>query len=218
MAPSSASPDGSIPACRVSIHVHPTPVPVSYSTIRTLIPVILEEYAKTHGGRQPDIVVHMGIAATRNYYSVETQAHRDAYYLPDINGRSGFQDGEMHWRSLGLPPTLSAGRSTDIPATSATATTSPDSNPHPPDDRFLDVWRSFGPPEADLRVSRDAGRYACEFILYTSLALAFQKGENRSVAFLHVPGSCYDEDIELGRSVAIAFIKALVECWFDRKA
>ena len=51
-----------------------------------------------------------------------------------------------------------------------------------------------------------------------SLALAFQKGENRSVAFLHVPGSCYDEDIELGRSVAIAFIKALVKCWFDRKA
>lgn len=190
---------------------------MSYSTIRTLIPVILEEYAKAHGGRQPDIVVHMGIAATRNYYSVETQAHRDSYHLPDINGRSGFQDGEMYWRSLELPPILSAGRSTDIPAALDTATTSLNSNPHPPDDRFIDVWRSFGPSEADLRISRDAGRYACEFILYTSLALAFQKGENRSVAFLHVPGSCHVEDIVLGRRVAIAFIKALVECWFDRK-
>ena len=197
------------------------------------MPVILDEYAKNHGGRRPDIVIHMGIAATRGYYSVETQAHRDAYHLSDITGRSGFLDGEMHWRQLGLPPILKAGRATDIrPTVNAPAMetpgTAPGSKPqqavqrhaipHPPDDHFVDIWKIFAPPGADLRISKDAGRYACEFILYTSLALAFQEGRDRNVTFFHVPPSCNDEDIEYGKNVAIAFIKALVTSWFDKKA
>lgn len=200
------------------------------------MPAILDEYAKNHCGRLPDIVIHLGIAATRNYYSVETQAHRDAYHLSDITGRSGFLDGEMRWRELKLPPILKAGRATDVrtainpPAMASQATapalkpSSPQqavrrySNPHPPDSHFLDVWKTFAPPGADLRISNDAGRYACEFILYTSLAQAFQEGRDRNVAFFHVPPSCKEEDIEYGRNVAIAFIKALVTCWFDEKA
>lgn len=196
------------------------------------MPAILDEYAKNHGGQRPDIVIHMGIAATRDYYSVETQAHRDAYHLSDITGRSGFLDGEMHWRQLGLPPILKAGCVTDIPSTvnaseMETLGTAPGSkpqqavqrnaNPHPPNDYFVDLWKTFAPPGADLRVSKDAGRYACEFILYTSLALAFQEGRDRNVTFFHVPPSCNDEDIEYGRNVAIAFIKALVTSWFDER-
>lgn len=173
--------------------------------------MILEEYAQAHGGRRPDIVLHMGIAATRNYYSVETQAHRDSYHLSDINGRSGFQDGEMHWRGLGLPPIMKAGRPTDF------TPVRPYANPHPPDSHFLEVWKALGPSGADLRISSDAGRYACEFILYTSLALAFQEERDRSVAFLHVPGSCNEGDIALGREITIAFIKALVTRWYDAK-
>ena len=183
----------------------------------------MEDYAKDHGGRRPDIVIHMGIAATRNYYSVETQARRDSYHLSDIDGRSGFQDGELHWRKLGLPAILRAGRAKDVhttlsaPPSSAPSVMKPYANPSPPDDHLLDIWKAFGPPEADLRISSDAGRYACEFVFYTSLAHAFQAGHDRGVAFLHVPGSCNEKDIEYGRNVTIAFIKALVICWFDEK-
>ncbi|BCR92700.1 putative pyroglutamyl peptidase type I [Aspergillus chevalieri] len=233
-APSFAPQEGLAPTSRrISIHVHPTPIPVAYSTIREIVPVILDEYAKNHGGRRPDIVIHMGIAATRDYYSVETQAHRDAYHLSDITGRSGFLDGEMHWRQLGLPPILKAGRATNVRTTvNAPAMETPGTvpgsksqqavqqhtNPRPPDDQFVDIWKTFAPPGADIRISQDAGRYACEFILYTSLAQAFQEGRDRNVTFFHVPPSCNDEDIEYGRNVAIAFIKALVTSWFDEKA
>lgn len=194
---------------------------MSYPTIQNSVPALVEDYAKDHEGRRPDIVLHLGIAAARSYYSVETQAHRDSYRLPDINGKSGFQDGELQWRKLELPAILKAGRAidarttADAPPSSPMPAAKPYANPSPPDEHFIDVWKAFGPPKADLRISTDAGRYACEFILYTSLAHAFLAGQDRSVAFLHVPGSCNEEDIEHGRNIAIAFIKALVTCWFD---
>ena len=194
---------------------------MSYPTIKNTVPALIEDYAKDRGGRRPDIVVHLGIAVARGYYSVETQAHRDSYRLPDINGKSGLQDGELQWRQLDLPAILKAGCAIDSPATTDAPSSSPPSvakpyvNPSSPDEHFLNVWKAFGPPKSDLRISSDAGRYVCEFILYTSLAHAFLAGQDRNVAFLHVPGFCNEEDIERGRNITIAFIKALVTCWFD---
>ncbi|KAE8353592.1 hypothetical protein BDV28DRAFT_147898 [Aspergillus coremiiformis] len=200
---------GSAPVTRrVSIHVHPSPIPVAYATVRTIIPAILEDYAKSHGGRRPDIVLHMGIAATRSYYSIETQAHRDSYHLSDEKGRMGYEDGEKLWRELQLPPVLQAGRATD-----PTDVAQPYLNPQPPNDDFLRAWKSFVAPDVDVRISEDAGRYLCEFILYTSLAQAVRQGQHRNAAFFHVPGSCNDEDIEKGTDVAVGLIKALVTCW-----
>ncbi|KAL2821010.1 hypothetical protein BDW59DRAFT_150438 [Aspergillus cavernicola] len=206
--------DGTPAARRIAIHVHPSPISVAYSAVRTSIPTIMEHYVKTHG-RQPDIVIHMGIAATRNYYSVETKAHRDAYHMPDNLGRAGYEDGEKLWRELDLPPVLKAG-----PSKSATGPvvkldlTSPRTNlvPHPPDNEFLKTWQGLA-PSADIRISEDAGRYLCEFIFYASLSLAIQEGRDRNVAFFHVPSSCRDEDIEAGTGVAVGLIKALVASW-----
>lgn len=183
----------------------------------------MEDYAQLHGGRRPDIVLHMGIATKRNYYSVETQAHRDSYLVSDVNGRSGFQDGELYWRKSGMPAILKAGRARDVNSASSAqpssspSITKPCANPCPPNEDLLDLWKAFGPCGAELHISSDAGRFVCEFIFYASLACAFQAGHDRSVAFLHVPGSCNEEDIEYGKDVTIAFIKALVTCWFDEK-
>ncbi|OGM50479.1 pyroglutamyl peptidase type I [Aspergillus bombycis] len=205
----SAEPSVSGPASRrISIHVHPSPIPVAYSTVRTAIPAILKDYAESHGGRRPDIVLHMGIAATRSYYSIETKAHRDSYHLSDIKGRIGYEDGEKVWREHQLPPVLQAG-----PATDPTDIVQKNLNPQPPNDDFLSAWKSFVSPGADVRISEDAGRYLCEFIFYTSLAQAFQQGQNRNVVFFHVPGSCADEDIERGTDIAAGLIKALVTSW-----
>jgi hypothetical protein len=43
------------------------------------------------------------------------------------------------------------------------------------------------------------------------------EGQDRNVAFLHVPAASKDADIDLGRHIAIALIKTLVACWIDEK-
>ncbi|KAE8144229.1 hypothetical protein BDV25DRAFT_167335 [Aspergillus avenaceus] len=218
----SSSVEGSAPSPRrVSIHVHPAAIPVAYSTVRTIVPEILEDYAKSHGGRRPDIVIHMGIAATRSYYSVETQAHRDSYHLSDVKGRIGYEDGEMLWRALKLPPVLRPGHAMEwprLPNADEDPLLQPYLHPQPPNDDLLAAWKSFAPSGTDVRISDDAGRYLCEFIFYTSLAQALQEGQHRNVVFFHVPGSCRDEDIQQGRDAAIGLIKALVACWINAKA
>jgi hypothetical protein len=172
-------------------------------------------------------VIHIGIAATRSWYAVETQAHRDSYHLSDVKGKIGYEDGEKLWRELDLPPVLQPSRAKDLPTalkdtevqSSAAARDVPQPylNPHPPNKEFLSAWRSFVPPGTDVRLSRDAGRYLCEFIFYTSLAQALRQGQHQNVVFLHVPGSCQEEDIQKGKIIAIGLIKALVTCWISRK-
>ncbi|KAJ5174016.1 Peptidase C15 pyroglutamyl peptidase I [Penicillium coprophilum] len=192
---------------RVSLYVHPTPILVAYATVREALPLILEEFAASHGGRRPDLIVHIGIAAPRQYYAVETLAHRDDYNMTDVNGRPGYVDGEKRWKELGLPPVLIPGRATDDPSSAS---------PYQPEDQFLETWRSFA-PESDLRISNDAGHYLCDFIFYTSMSLAHLQGQDRNVLFLHVPGASDDAQIEQGRVVTLALIKTMITCWLDKK-
>ncbi|KAJ5504730.1 Peptidase C15 pyroglutamyl peptidase I [Penicillium fimorum] len=192
---------------QVSLYVHPTPIPVAYATVRETLPLILEEFATSHDGHRPDLIIHIGIAAPRQYYSVETLAHRDDYNITDINGHSGYVDGEKRWKGLGLPPILTPGRATDDPSSAS---------PYQPEDQFLETWRSFA-PKSDLRISKDAGHYLCDFIFYTSMSLAHLQGQDRNVLFLHVPGGSEDADIEQGRVVTLALIKSMVICWLDKK-
>lgn len=159
----------------------------------------------------------MGIASTRPYYSVEMRAHRDNYRIPDVDGRSGYQDGEKIWRGKGFPPILMPG-----PAEGAShersegfQTSGLKLTPYPPDEHFLQVWKSLAPAETDLRTSNDAGHYACDFIYYTSLAQAFEEGRDRSIVFYHVPITTDPASIELGTKVAVALIKSMIKCWLD---
>ncbi|GAM35833.1 pyroglutamyl peptidase [Talaromyces pinophilus] len=208
-----------IPSPRqVRIHVHPEPIKVSYATIRAQLPVILDDYSRQHNGNPPDLIVHMGIASTRSYYSVETQAHRDNYRIPDVDGRSGYQDGEKIWRGKGFPPILTPGpaeeivpsRGDDIVQTSGLKMV-----PYPANEHFLRIWKSLAPAETDLRTSNDAGHYACDFIFYTSLAQALEEGRDRSIVFYHVPVTTDPASIELGTKVAVALIKSMIKCWVD---
>ncbi|KAJ5101615.1 hypothetical protein NUU61_003837 [Penicillium alfredii] len=194
---------------RISLHVHPSPIPVAYATVRQALPVILEEFAASHGGRRPDLVIHIGISP-RPYYSVETLAHRDDYHITDVQGRSGYEDGEKLWKEMGLPPVLTPGcATTQVPSGSAA--------PYPPNDHFADTWRAFAPATSDLRVSKDAGHYLCDFIFYTSMSLAMLNGQDRNVLFFHIPGASQDADIERGRAIILALIKTMVTCWIDEK-
>lgn len=214
-----------IPAPReVLLHVHPEPIKVSYASIHSQLPVILDDFAREHNGNRPDLIVHIGIASTRKYYSIEAQAHRDNYRIPDVEGRSAYQVGEKIWREQGLPFVLSPGPAEISEGIIPSSTSSPSStlrpselkaSPYPANDHFLQTWKHFAPAETDIRVSKDAGRYACEFMFYTSLSLALQEGRDRSVMFFHVPSTTDDASIELGNKVAVALIKSMVKCWVD---
>lgn len=216
-----------IPAPReIRIHVHPEPIKVSYATIRRQLPVIIDEFARNNSGSRPDLILHIGIASTRKYYSVETQAHRDNYRIPDVEGRSGYNDGEKIWRGNGLPLVLFPGPA-EIPPEIETNQDSNDAetsffskpaleiSPYPANEHFLQVWNSYSPAETDLRLSSDAGRYLCEFIFYSSLSHCFQEGRDRSVIFYHVPVETDAESLDKGTKVAVALIKSMVKCWID---
>lgn len=198
---------------------------MAYATVRETLPLIMEEYAATHNGRRPDLIIHIGIASPRPYYSVESLAHRDDYNITDIEGRNGYEDGEKRWREMGLPPVLVPGLATEddiknsnqSSSSGLTTTTTRVTVPYPPDDHFLHVWKSYVPEHLDLRVSQDPGHYLCDFIFYTSLSLAKRQGVDRNVLFLHVPGGSEDADIERGRKVALALVKTMVTCWIDEK-
>lgn len=204
--PDPSAKDG-VPERRVSLYVHPAPIPVAYATVRELLPQILEDFAADHGGRRPDLVIHIGIASPRLYYSVETLAHRDNYHLTDINGCSGYEDGEKRWKEMDVPPILKPG-----PATEGLGAGS-----YPPNKYFLELWKSLSPPNLDLRVSQDAGHYLCDFIYYTSLSMALREGRDRNVLFFHVPGASENADIQRGCQIALALIKTMVTCWIDEK-
>jgi pyrrolidone-carboxylate peptidase len=183
---------------------------VAYASVRTLVPEILKNFADKNDGTRPDLIIHMGIASTRRYFAVETQAHRDHYRITDVDGKVGFEDGERLWRAQGLPERLRPG-----PEESLSSGSSSKIVPYPPNEHFLETWKSFAPEGVDVRISDDAGRYLCEFIFFTSLALAKQAGRERAVVFYHVPSWYDDESVQAGKEAAVALIKAMVKCWID---
>ena len=170
----------------------------------------MDEFAAANGGRRPDLVIHIGIASPRLYYSVEALAHRDDYLITDTDGCSGYEDGEKRWKEMGLPPILRPGPAgEDI--------SFPGRGSYPPDEHFLEMWKSLAPADLDLRVSQDPGHYLCDFIYYSSMSLALKEGRDRNVLFFHVPGAPGSADIERGCKIALALIKTTITCWIDKK-
>lgn len=211
---SKKQPDSAAVSSReIEIYVHPPAIPVSYAAVRRELPFILKQFAETHGGKRPDVIIHMGIASSRDYYSVETLAHRDDYNITDVDGVIGYEYGEKIWKDQGFPPVLKPGLADQADRTEAGS--KPRVVPYPPDEHILQIWQSFAPPQAELRLSNDAGRYLCEFIFYSSLAQALAENRARSVVFFHVPADTDTDSLELGREVAVALIKSLVTCWID---
>lgn len=142
-------------------------------------------------------------------------AHRDSYYVSDVDGKMAYEDGERIWKEMKLPAVLSPGVSSS--SSSSSLSTSSGLRPYPPENHFLDTWKSYVPAGTDVRVSNDAGRYLCEFIFYTSLAQAEVEQRDRSVVFFHVPADYDDRHVECGKEAVIALIKTLVTCWVDEQ-
>ena len=93
----------------IRIHVHPEPVKVAYKYVRETIPKVLfpetlsEANQSTDGGLekvstkpQYDAILHIGVAGGRDYYTLETLAHRDYYTKKDVDGET--MEGDTLWR------------------------------------------------------------------------------------------------------------------------
>lgn len=173
-----------------------------YEHVREVIPPLLESYSGTI-----DMVLHIGMASCRAFYTVERFGHRDGYH------RNADSDGKQ------LPEDDGQTRFADCPAK---MTTSLDY------DRVLENWRenvlastdkTVPIERRDLRPSDDAGHYLCDYIYFNSLAWYGRRNKSmqdgaatdRPVLFLHVPGESDAATIEKGRGVAIGLIKAMAE-------
>ncbi|KAL8757744.1 MAG: hypothetical protein Q9199_001997 [Rusavskia elegans] len=196
--------------------VKASPIPVHYRTVRDVVPRFLfpqpqDKVAMTRSyppsiptslfqgllDANPtaedkprfDFVLHIGMAAPREYFTMEMCAHRDRYLGKDEAGET--MEGDTLWRDeYKAPEILRPGFDTE------------------------DVWKRWksGLTGVDVRPSSDAGRYLCDFIYYTSLVEYWRKDPKAMapVMFLHVPGKSEDYDIEIGRKVALGLIGAMV--------
>jgi len=161
--------------------------------VRELVPKLWDGNGEGEGAKRPkiDYMLHIGMAAGRNFYSVEKCGHRDGYAIPDVDGKlcedKKRSEGKK-WVWEGCPEKIV----TDVD--------------------IDDVWRRWRCelPDVDIRPSDDAGRYLCDFIYYSSLAQLWKRGEERRVAFLHVPVDSDEEAISRGKEVTIELIRALV--------
>ncbi|KAF2835856.1 peptidase C15, pyroglutamyl peptidase I-like protein [Patellaria atrata CBS 101060] len=179
---------------RINIIVPKDPIRVAFQEVLNRDPGLLSS-------TQPkiDIVLHIGLAAGIDYYTIERLARREGYDDEgrcDVDGKSFTRkDSRKVWYDC--PDYLTTGFD------------------------YADVWRRWRSncpdPKLDLQPSDDAGLYLCEFIYFTSLSYFWRQGvTDRPVMFLHVPDLPGEKDIAEGREVAIALIRALVDSWRQR--
>ncbi|KAH9884076.1 hypothetical protein F4778DRAFT_574834 [Xylariomycetidae sp. FL2044] len=202
----------------IRILAHPAPLRAAYHPLVEAAPRLIRE----HG---PDIVLHVGLAADRDYFAVERSAARDGYHqVPDVDrrvltkaesralwGGSGSGSGkkqkspEVLQTSLDLPAVVEAWRSRLRRADGGAAAKGKKG--------------AKAPIEVDMRLSDDVGNYVCGLVYYASLAELAQRGgpSAGSAVFLHVPPLPTGEDVERGRVVLVALIEALVEVWKQRE-
>lgn len=166
----------------VRILVHPEPVDVAYTTVRELVPQLW-------ASQKIDYVIHIGMATSRRFYSVERRGHRDGYQMRDVNDEllEEAKGDANEWD--GLPAELLSDVDVD------------DAWPR---------WRA-ALPDVDIRISEDAGRYLCDYIYYSSLAHLFKGGEAKRVVFLHVPVESDEVAVKTGVEVTLELIRAIVQ-------
>jgi pyroglutamyl-peptidase len=176
---------------KIRIVKHPHPIRVAYQAVYDIIPKLL---TPVEGEKQPDIILHIGLAAGRPFYTLERQSPRSPYWTSrDVDGRIFSQEKtDELWPLLKFPQFLKP--TFDV-------------------EDVYKRWKShLSDSRIDIRPSSDPGNFLCGFIYYMSMSWFWRKqAEERPVMFLHVPLLVGDEQVEEGKGVAIGLIKALVE-------
>ncbi|KAL2136295.1 hypothetical protein VTI74DRAFT_4530 [Chaetomium olivicolor] len=198
-----SGPDSTAPTIPpVRILTHPSPVRVSYPTVRALVPRLWDLDHALHPDRpRLDLVIHVGMAGPRLFYSIERRGHRDGYTMADVDGQflgdeqRRREEGER-WVWDGVPEELQ----TEVDV-----------------EDVLGRWRGHAPKHMDLRISEDAGHYLCDFIYFSSLAHLYKAGQERKVLFLHVPSDASEYSVNTGRELLLQLVRSVVESEVARK-
>ncbi|KAK4941270.1 hypothetical protein LTR10_018806 [Elasticomyces elasticus] len=238
------------PAYKIKLIIHNEAIRVSYSVVAEIMPTLIAQY-------NPDYIVHIGMAGGRDCYSLETRGHRDGYRIKDVDCNDGFLAGEAVWKKEGVPDVLAV-RWDELDVLSrwqrgvkdglesrgflGKASGKEDETPIMPGTPMFMVTTNRAEEnrrKAVVKLSRDAGRFLCEYALFASLSRRWldadpQAGDQESrpdeangqdkelarerlgkVAFLHVPGWTGVEDVNRGVMIAEEAIRALVGSWED---
>lgn len=147
------------------------------------VPKLLEE-------AKPDVVIHIGLAAERNYFAIERGAGRDGYHQYPDEARKVFTKAENKKLWGKSPARLDS--SLDF-------------------SDILVKWKAQAGKDVDLRTSDDVGSYVCGFVYYVSMEYSWKKGRGMPVVFMHVPPLPRKEDIAKGEKVILALIRAISE-------
>lgn len=154
---------------------------------------------------KPDIVLHIGLAAGRKYFTLEQGAHGRGFdKIPDVDGeRFPDEAAEKTFPSSEYPSMLKTSFDTSDVLARWKANLGYSSVEGSAEDEDM----------PDVRLSPDAGNFLCGFIYYNSLAHYHSiRADERPVAFLHVPDLSNSQDnMREGWEIAVALIKALVE-------
>ncbi|KAK4613820.1 hypothetical protein CLAFUW4_09250 [Fulvia fulva] len=182
----------------IRIISYPQPIKVAFNEVRNLVPKLHDTYAG-----KVDVVLHLGMASGRKWYSLERYGHREGY------SKNKDLDGIM--------PDPEEGKTTfgDCPGRMATSLDY---------ERILLDWQvnvlaiaeGRSGHQADIRPSEDAGHYLCDYIYFNSLAYfgrrnCMEGGTDtaRPVLFFHVPAESDGVMLEQGQAVAVALIRAI---------
>ena len=171
---------------RIKLIIPPEPITVSYAGV-------LEWEAKWMDLESYDMVLHVGLAAGRKFFTLERQSMREPYWQKeDVTGCIFSREStELGWPAAQFPPILK-----------------PTIDVHDVYAR----WRNHVRDDLDVRPSDDPGNYLCGFIYYCSMAWYWKRqAKERPVMFLHVPHLPTEQSVQGGREVAVGLIRALVE-------
>ncbi|EHY54625.1 hypothetical protein ABEF92_002458 [Exophiala dermatitidis] len=201
------SPSSPVPAYKITLIVHSSAMRVSYSSVSEMMPSLISQH-------DPDFILHIGVAGGRDCYSLETRAHRDGYRIKDVDDKDGFARGESMWKKEGVPDVLfvgwdeadvlkrwEAGVQTGLlehgflgPANADSRTnTSISSSIWGSSETAANVAAAVQAARAEenrkksaVKLSRDAGRFLCEYLLFESLSLRWIDAHRHMHPHLHL--------------------------------
>ncbi|KAL7955397.1 hypothetical protein V8C34DRAFT_291664 [Trichoderma compactum] len=141
-----------------------------------------------------NFVLHLGQMRSFPGYSFEKLANRDGYLRRDLDNQ--------------LPATVqnATGDLVEEQFASCPPIIKPDM-----DVELVTAEVKTRMPNTLIRASTDAGRFSCEYILYSSLAELWRRGLDKRVMFMHVPAKSSEKDITEGVDVAVHLILTIVD-------
>ncbi|KAF2678872.1 peptidase C15, pyroglutamyl peptidase I-like protein [Lentithecium fluviatile CBS 122367] len=216
----------------IELTIHPAAVPVAYHPVIDLLPGLIEKV-------QPDIALHIGVAAGRKYFAVEQTSRKGVYWFSrDVDGEvfenaegealwgdqpeklstdldleAVVQDWQTRTENVTWPPSLSSSSFLSKIATPS----SPVSVSLGGD--TLDVLEEQSQIDSDeVRWSDAVGSYLCAFIYYADMVEMSRNGkaQRRDVSFMHVPMLESEEELSVGVDVTIELVQALVRSWREQ--